>query len=108
MQSSSIGRGATLAECSAAAPALIPTDGQRRSAQLRAASAAARHRFRIVQRQGALMSTDDEAESQARRVAAAAQREITTFQVPSWLRTVGVGSWLTIGVVALAAVVLCV
>ena len=54
------------------------------------------------------MSLGDDAESQARRVAAAAQREITTFQVPSWLRTIGVVSWLTIGVVALAAVVLCV
>jgi predicted PurR-regulated permease PerM len=52
------------------------------------------------------MSIGDEAESQARRVAAAAQREITTFQLPSWLRTIGMGSWLTLGVVALVAVVL--
>jgi len=59
-----------------------------------------------VKSQGALMSIGDEAESQARRVAAAAQREITTFQLPSWLRTIGLGSWLTLGVVALVAVVL--
>jgi predicted PurR-regulated permease PerM len=47
-------------------------------------------------------------ESQARRVAAAAQREITAFEVPSWLRTIGVGSWLAIGIVVLAGIVLCI
>ena len=52
------------------------------------------------------MSVEDGAESHARRVAAAAQREITTFQLPSWLGTIGVGSWLTVGILALAAVVL--
>src|SRR6187397_830348 len=71
-------------------------------------SAPATSTFRIVGRKEEVVSLGDDAESQARRVAAAAQREITTFQVPSWLRTIGVGSWLTIGVVALAAVVLCV
>jgi predicted PurR-regulated permease PerM len=52
------------------------------------------------------VSDRGEIESQARRVAAAAQREISAFEVPSWLRTLGVGSWLTIGVVVLAGVVL--
>ena len=52
------------------------------------------------------MSLGDDAESRARRVAAAAQREISTFEVPSWLRTIGVGSWLMVGILALAAVVL--
>jgi predicted PurR-regulated permease PerM len=52
------------------------------------------------------VSTESEGESQARRVAAAAQREITAFEVPSWLRTIGVSAWLAIGIVALVAVVL--
>src|SRR5436190_511287 len=41
----------------------------------------------------------------AERVAAAAQRELVAFQVPSWLRTIGVSSWLVLGVVGLVAVV---
>jgi predicted PurR-regulated permease PerM len=48
--------------------------------------------------------TDDveaEAASQARRAAAAARREIVRLRLPSWLRTVGTGSWLVLGVVAL-------
>jgi len=52
------------------------------------------------------VSIGDDAESRARRVAAAAQREITTFEVPAWLRTVGVGSWLLVGIVALTLVAL--
>jgi predicted PurR-regulated permease PerM len=52
------------------------------------------------------VSIGDDAESRARRVAAAAQREISTFEVPAWLRTVGVSSWLLVGIVALAIVVL--
>ena len=52
------------------------------------------------------MSVGSSDESEARRVAAAAQREITTFQVPSWLRTVGTGSWLAVGIVVVVGVVL--
>src|SRR5689334_4447167 len=52
------------------------------------------------------MASESERESQARRVAAAAQREIVAFEVPGWLRTVGVGSWLTLGILALAAALL--
>jgi predicted PurR-regulated permease PerM len=39
-------------------------------------------------------------------MAAAAQRELVTFQVPAWLRTVGISAWLVLGVVGVAAVVL--
>jgi predicted PurR-regulated permease PerM len=52
------------------------------------------------------MPIDDDGESKARRVAAAAQREIAGFEVPGWLRTIGVGSWLAVGVVVIAGVVL--
>jgi predicted PurR-regulated permease PerM len=52
------------------------------------------------------VSTRGDGESQARRVAAAAQREISAFGVPSWLRTLGVGSWLSVGIVVVAAIVL--
>jgi predicted PurR-regulated permease PerM len=45
-------------------------------------------------------------ESQAQRVAAAAQREIITFEVPDWLRTLGVSSWLALGIAAIVALVL--
>jgi predicted PurR-regulated permease PerM len=41
-------------------------------------------------------------------VAAAAQREIATLQVPAWLRTLGVGSWLIVGVVVVAAIAIAV
>jgi predicted PurR-regulated permease PerM len=50
------------------------------------------------------MSTLDEQESQGRRAVAAAQRQLVTFEVPPWLRRVGVSSWLTLGVAALIAV----
>jgi predicted PurR-regulated permease PerM len=59
----------------------------------------------LAQRNG-LVSDRGEVESQARRVAAAAQREIATFEVPSWLRTVGLGSWYVLAIVVVAAVVL--
>lgn len=41
-----------------------------------------------------------------RRVAAAAQREITAFQTPTWFRTVGVGAWLALGIAGVLALVL--
>jgi predicted PurR-regulated permease PerM len=52
------------------------------------------------------VSDRGEVESQARRVAAAAQREIATFEVPAWLRTFGLGSWYVLGIVVVGAVVL--
>jgi len=52
------------------------------------------------------MSTTGEGESQARRATAAARREIAEFEIPSWFRTVGLGSWLTLGIAALIALVL--
>jgi predicted PurR-regulated permease PerM len=52
------------------------------------------------------MSLGSDGESHVRRVAVAAQREISTFEVPSWLRTIGVSSWLAMGAIALAATVL--
>jgi putative heme transporter len=50
------------------------------------------------------IGSDDE--SRGQEVPAAAPRENIAFEVPSWLRTVGLGSWLTLGIVALVAVVL--
>jgi predicted PurR-regulated permease PerM len=48
----------------------------------------------------------DQGQRSAERVAAAAQRELVAFQVPSWLRTIGISSWLVLGIVGVAAVVL--
>jgi predicted PurR-regulated permease PerM len=45
-------------------------------------------------------------ESQAQRVAAAAQRGISEFDVPGWLRTLGVSSWYVIGIAAVVGLVL--
>jgi predicted PurR-regulated permease PerM len=50
--------------------------------------------------------TVSDAETQAQRVAAAAQREIVTFEVPAWLRTIGLSSWLALGIAAILALVL--
>jgi len=40
------------------------------------------------------------------QVAAAAQEELVSLEVPGWLRTIGTSSWLAVGVVALTTVVL--
>jgi predicted PurR-regulated permease PerM len=49
---------------------------------------------------------DDRLQRDAERMAAAAQRGLVEFEVPGWLRTIGVGSWLALGIVGIAAVVL--
>jgi predicted PurR-regulated permease PerM len=48
----------------------------------------------------------DEGTSAQRRVAAAAQRELTALDVPSWFRTLGMGAWLVLGIAAVAGLVL--
>jgi predicted PurR-regulated permease PerM len=48
---------------------------------------------------------DTSARLRAERLAAAAQRELVAFEVPSWLRTVGIGCWLVLGIVALVLVI---
>jgi predicted PurR-regulated permease PerM len=48
----------------------------------------------------------DELRVGAERVAAAAQRELVAFQVPSWLRTIGVSAWLVVGIAAVVALAL--
>jgi len=48
----------------------------------------------------------EEGPSAQRRVAAAAQRGITAFDVPSWFRTIGVGAWLALGIAAVVGLVL--
>jgi predicted PurR-regulated permease PerM len=50
------------------------------------------------------IGSDDQ--SHQGEVPAAAEREGVAFNIPSWLRKAGVASWLTLGVVALVAVVL--
>ncbi len=52
------------------------------------------------------MSSGGEGASAQRRVAAAAQREITGFQTPAWFRTVGVGAWLLLGIAGVLALLL--
>jgi predicted PurR-regulated permease PerM len=51
-------------------------------------------------------TTANDVQRGAERVAAVAQRELVAFQVPSWLRTLGISAWLVLGVVVLAGVVL--
>jgi predicted PurR-regulated permease PerM len=43
---------------------------------------------------------------EAERVAAAAQREISEFEVPRWLHTTGLSSWYLLGIAGLVALVL--
>jgi predicted PurR-regulated permease PerM len=50
----------------------------------------------------------DEVRRRAEGVAAAAQRELVAFQVPAWLRTVGISAWLVFGIVMVVAIVLAV
>jgi predicted PurR-regulated permease PerM len=50
--------------------------------------------------------TADDVRRQAERVATAAQREIAAFQIPPWLRTVGISAWLVLGMVIVVAIVL--
>jgi predicted PurR-regulated permease PerM len=52
------------------------------------------------------VQTVSDGESQAQRVAAAAQREIVAFEVPSWLRTLGISSWLVLGIAAVIGLLL--
>jgi len=52
------------------------------------------------------VSTASERESQAQHVAAAAQREIVAFEVPAWLRTLGLSSWFALGIAAVVALLL--
>lgn len=52
------------------------------------------------------MTSSGEDVSRPRRVAEAAQREITGFQTPSWFRTVGVGAWLVLGIAGLLSLAL--
>ncbi len=48
----------------------------------------------------------DELRVDAERVAAAAQRELVAFEVPSWLRTIGISAWLVVGIAAVVALAL--
>ena len=52
------------------------------------------------------MTGGEEGPSAQRRVAAAAQRGLTAFDVPSWFRTLGVGAWLALGIAAVVGLVL--
>jgi len=52
------------------------------------------------------VTSGSEGASPQRRVAAAAQREITGFQTPTWFRTVGIGAWLLLGIAGVLALLL--
>ena len=47
---------------------------------------------------------DDDPVRRARRAATAASREIVRLQLPAWLRTIGTGAWLLVGVAVLTAI----
>jgi predicted PurR-regulated permease PerM len=50
--------------------------------------------------------SQDDAGQTARRAAAAATREIVHLRLPSWLRTIGTGAWLVVGIAILVAIAL--
>jgi predicted PurR-regulated permease PerM len=50
--------------------------------------------------------TEGEGRQSARRAASAATREIVQWQVPPWLKTLGTGAWLILGITLLAGIVL--
>ncbi len=52
------------------------------------------------------MTSGGEGASPQRRVAAAAQREITDFRTPAWFQTLGVGAWLLLGIAGVLALLL--
>ena len=45
-----------------------------------------------------MATTGGEPESQTRRAAAVARRELTRVELPGWLRTLGLGAWFTLGI----------
>ena len=51
------------------------------------------------------VSTSED-ETRAQRVAAVAERELSEFEVPGWLHTLGLSSWYVLGIAAIVALLL--